>query len=480
MMKPMSVLPLLLFAPAAWAQATPEGAATLTAVFQTYVGSVPGVVTVTPAGGDYLLKLDAAPLIAQVPAEANVALSVTPLEMTLTDKGDGTWIVTQDQPLSFALSSPGEIDMTVSLAALSCEGIFDTALMAMSANACEARDLAVTQTIVDPDTGTMDVAYTATSLTLETSAVAGARGGVDGTTAYTITGLDERFSLPMQPGAAPQPLRVTIADYSLEGTSTGFRPDAFLKLIAWLVAHPDEAAMMADRAGLKAILADGLPLFEEIVASSTGTGLVVETPIGPFSLSEVGIDVQLRGAMTDGLFREAIRFSGLTAPKGVLPPFAEPLIPERFGIDVTVQSFDAAAAVQLLIGLLDLPVGVEPGPEFEGAFLAALMPQGTVGIVLAPGEIGNAMYALEYQGEMTAGPSVMPVGKGRITATGFDDAVAVLDGAPQEVKSEILPVMGIARGLARPGPDGQLVWEIDGSTPGTLLINGLDLMAMQP
>ncbi len=38
-----------------------------------------------------------------------------------------------------------------------------------------------------------------------------------------------------------------------------------------------------------------------------------------------------------------------------LPPFAEGLVPERFSIDFAVDSFDAAAAAQALLGLMDLP-----------------------------------------------------------------------------------------------------------------------------
>jgi hypothetical protein len=38
--------------------------------------------------------------------------------------------------------------------------------------------------------------------------------------------------------------------------------------------------------------------------------------------------------------------------------------------------------------------------------------------------------------------------------------------------------LGAVRGIAKPGPDGALVWEIDGSTPGALLVNGNDVMGL--
>jgi hypothetical protein len=39
-------------------------------------------------------------------------------------------------------------------------------------------------------------------------------------------------------------------------------------------------------------------------------------------------------------------------------------------------------------------------------------------------------------------------------------------------------MLGMAQGMAQPGVDGALVWEIDASTPGTLLVNGTDMSMM--
>ncbi|MDQ7775805.1 MAG: hypothetical protein Q4615_07815 [Paracoccus aminovorans] len=74
---------------AAWAvPATDEGAARLTGVLQTYLGATEGVVSVTPQGDSYQLKIDPAPLLAQVP-DAQAQITVSPLTYALTDNGDG-------------------------------------------------------------------------------------------------------------------------------------------------------------------------------------------------------------------------------------------------------------------------------------------------------------------------------------------------------------------------------------------------------
>lgn len=472
-------LTCVLMSSAAWGQATPEGAADLTALFQKYLGNVPGVVTVAVDGDAYAVTLDAAPMIAMVPPEAGATVTLSPVEMSLTDNGDGTWDVAQDQPLSFSLSVPGQVEMNVAIASVVCEGIYDTALMASNESLCTLTDMTMDQKINDPSAGQSEVTYKLAEMTYEASAVAGAAGGIDGTVSYVATGIEQVMTMPMAPGAPPVPLRIAIDQYNVDGTSSGLRPAAFLDLIAWVVAHPSEAAMTADKAGVKAILEQGLPFFDRIDADGTLAGIAIESPVGPIGIRTLGFDVSMGGAVSDGLFREAFRFEGVTPPPGVLPPFAADLLPDRFGIDVTVSSFDAAAAAKLLIGLLDLPDGAEPGPEFGMTLLQAVIPDGSVDITLAPGEVANAVYTLTYEGTMTAGPGSMPTGTAKVTATGYDTAMSILDGAPDEMKSGVLPAMGMARGLAKQGPDGLLTWEIDATQPGTLMVNGMDLMGMQ-
>ena len=102
----LAVLPLVFSGTTAFAEATQDGAAHLTEVFQTYLGTTEGVVSVEVAGASYTLTLDAAPL-AKMAADAGGTATLTPIVMTLTDNGDGTWAVLQDQALSMAVHCAG-------------------------------------------------------------------------------------------------------------------------------------------------------------------------------------------------------------------------------------------------------------------------------------------------------------------------------------------------------------------------------------
>ena len=80
---------------------------------------------------------------------------------------------------------------------------------------------------------------------------------------------------------------------------------------------------------------------------------------------------------------------------------------------------------------------------------------------------------------MVAGPnSPAPTGKATITLAGIDKLQAALGNAPDTMKAQAMMGVGMAQGLAKTDADGKLVWEIDATTPGSVLINGTDVTKM--
>ena len=475
-----TALPALFAASAACAlPATPEGAAHLTAVFQTYLGTLAGVVTVVPEGEVYTLTLDAAPLLAMAPAEAG-SYAMTPLVMVLTDNGDGTWGVTQDQALSLTAALAGQFEIKLDIAAMSSEGVFDEAMMAFATSTSEFSGVTLVEKITPPGEPPVDVTMAVASGTAESTATPNAEGGVDATTALIMTGFTQTMMMPpMGEGMPPMPITISVETQEQTGDMTGYRPEAFLGLIEWAVAHPSQAAMQADMAGLKAVIEGGLPFFETLTGSGTMTNITVGTPMGPVGIAEASIEVDMNGVVEDGLFREAITLSGLTLPEGVLPPWSVPLLPSDLALDVTVSGFDLASPAAIMMALFDMPMGSEPDQAMQEAALAALLPAGAVEITLAPGSLSGVGYELTYEGDMTAGPMAMPAGSATVTLTGIDAIMAALQAAPDDMKGQALPMIGMAQGMATRGPAGELVWEIDATTPGSLKVNGMDMMGGQ-
>ena len=235
--------------------------------------------------------------------------------------------------------------------------------------------------------------------------------------------------------------------------------------------------MKAGKVEMKTILQEGLPLFEVMSGTGTATNLSVDSPMGPVGVAEISFAIDLNGVVADGMFREAFTLSGVTLPEGIIPPWAVPILPQKLSFDVQVTDFDPAAAAGLMLGLLDLPEGAEPDAAFDQTILAALLPNKTVTIGLNPGGVSGDGYELTYEGSMVVGPEMpIPTGTALITLTGIEKLQAALDAAPDDIKGQAMMGVGMAQGMAKTDENGALVWEIDASAPGSLSVNGTQMM----
>ncbi len=457
--------------------ATPEGASRLQGVFQTYLGAEPGVVAVDLMGDGYQVTVDFAPFIAKASPETLTG-SITPYVFTLTDQGAGKWAMEQDQEFAMTFATPGISEFSMNFRSMVSTGVFDESLAAFVSSRTDMTDIVVNQTTTVPDAPPSVSASSAETGFYETTATQSINGGVDNTVRYSLTNYNQVMNLPNPPGVPPTEITVTAASYGAEGSMTGFQPDAFYKLIAWFVAHPSQEAIKADEAGLKAVLSGGIPFFRNLNSTGGMETVSVTTPVGVFMAETVGIDVEANGVVDDGLFREAIRVKGLVMPEGLLPEWSAGLVPTEFALDVKATRFNLAAPAQALIAAFDLTKPDPIDPATEAQLLAALMPEGVVDVTLAPGSVKASLYDLAYEGTMTAGPGSLPVGKATVTMAGMDAVMAALQAGPPEMTGQMVPMFGMASGLAKPGADGTLVWEIDATSPGSLLVNGTDLMAI--
>jgi hypothetical protein len=468
---------MALWSTTALAQATDEGAADLLAMFQTYLGSTEGVVSVVADGESYAVTLDPTPLMALVPAEAGLTATISKIDMTVTDNEDGTWSYSVDQPVSVAYEVPQMMKTRTEYGQVVLDGVFDEELGASSEYSLSVKNMVTEQTQTDPSMGEVSVKLTQDSLTVEGTAEAG-ETGVDGEFSSKATNLAYDMTIPGAEGAAPMTISATVAEAGATGTLTGYQPEGVMGLIAFVVANPDPAMIEADKAGLKSALEAMLPVFDNILVEGGYKDLVVQTPMGPVGLAEVGMTIDMNGAVAEGKYRQAISFKGLSLPEGVLPPFAAPLVPSEMTLDVGASGFDLAAAASLALTQLDLATGATPPADLEAQMMAALLPEGTVNITLAPGATTAPVYRLTYEGAMTVGPNMpMPVGKARIGLTGLDKINEALMASPPEMgMQDMAPMLGMAQMMAQPGVDGELIWEIEATDAGGLLINGQDMM----
>lgn len=468
---------MALWSSTALAAATDEGAAGLLALFQTYIGTTEGAVVVAVDGDGYKVTLDPAPLLAKIPADAGLTATVSKIDMMLTDNEDGTWSYTVDQPATIAYEVPGMMKTSTEYGRVLLTGTFDEALGDSNAYRLEMNDVVSEQTQVDPTMGELVVKMTQAAMTMEGTAKAGA-AGVDSQFTATARDLAYDLALPGSEGMPPMSFSVNVGDADATGGITGYQPQGVYGLLAFFVAHPDPALIEADKAGLKTALEAAMPLWENLQMTGAYNNIAVDTPMGPAGLTQMGITVDMNGAVADGKFREALTLKGLRLPEGVLPPFAAPLVPSDLSIDFTASRFDLAAAAGLGLGLLDLPADGMPPADFDAQMLAAILPEGVVDITIAPGETNAPAYRLTYEAAMTVGPAMPgPVGTARIGLTGMDKINEAIMASPPEMGlQETGMMLGMAQMLAQPGVDGELIWQIEMTETGGLLVNGQDMM----
>lgn len=472
----LALLPFLM-ASTAMAQATDEGVTHLTQVFQTYLGTTEGVVSVEIDGDDYAVTLDGGALLGAL-EQTGAKITVSPIELTLTDNGDGTWAVVQDQAFSMTTDDSMGGTAKQDIARLTMDGVFDESLMVLTSSTGAMEGWVSVNTQAMPD-GTSFTSETKVANTVSTSTgVAGAAGGADADVTYTSTGISMSGNIPQGEGMPDMPFSVTAAQADYTGKLKGLRAEGILGVLAFFVAHSDEAAIDAAKEEARTAITAALPVWENILVDGKVTGIAAETPMGPVTLDQASFTVDLNGAVKEGKFREAFSVQGLTLPPGLVPDWAAPILPQKVSLDFQVTGFDAEAGIAAAMGAFDLEEGADT-TAFDAAVQQAFFPNGTVTVSINPSAITGAEYELAYQGDMVVDiANEMPSGKALITLTGAEALQAAIDKAPDDMKMEAMMGFGMAQGMAKQDGD-KLVWEIDATNPMNPLINGVSMMGGQ-
>jgi hypothetical protein len=185
----------------AWAATATQSQATqIETALARYFDNVPGVVSVTPDGDHYKLRIDPGPLLTQLPSDVKVSLPA--LTYSLTDQGGGLWgLELAEQPLDVTIDVKGVTAQNISVAALSSTGTFDTALGLFRTATLDGKGIAYSATTFENGKQVSKIDYTIQSAQSQSHGAAGAEGAVDLTNKMQLTGLTQTMTLPA--GAPP-------------------------------------------------------------------------------------------------------------------------------------------------------------------------------------------------------------------------------------------------------------------------------------
>jgi hypothetical protein len=458
--------------------ATPEGAQKLAAFFAKYLGApapgAPPAYVVAPEGSDYALSIDLPALTAPFKA-AGLSYDSAKLNYKLFEQDDGAWRVEHSDLPTISAHGPRGAS-TVSLTGYKGQWVIDPAA-AWWRSATASADKAELKAHAAPN---IDETLTSGALQFTGSG----KSSADGASSSLVqeSAADVALTVVAAPKGDPgtpndsKPVNVTAhvdklaANIALDGVKSR----AILDLWAFLVAHPSRPELAANEPALKTllsgVLASPLKANETVALQKIG----VQIPQGAIAMDSAEIGV---GGATGlpAAFQEHVAVAGLALPPGMVPDMYRDLVPTSLDIGFKASGFDFAAAAAEAIADMHLAGDGPPLSEEDRAKVwAKLLGPGPLVIDVPPSHVvaPHLDIAIEGQVRYVAGK---PTGSLTLHMRNFDNTFAALKGLGPEAERKLVPVLAMAKGLAKTEGDGALTWVGELGADGAMKVNGLPL-----
>ena len=465
------------------APATQEGADKLKAVLERYLGKpAPGEaagVTVTPQGPDYRTSFDLK-LLAHALEPFGVTIEPATSTLMLTSKDDGTWQVAADAFPPLVVHYNGQtLDSTVSTYKFA--GTFDPKIPGF-AEASGTQD----GNSFDQEAPAMSqhrrIGHAAASQT------AVADRGVFGKGRralhvrrrqrhcdYPGTGREARGG--GRTGTCPAPRTDRDRLHARDGPGRRERRSLAHRETSWTcgrsLSHiPTRTASAASQDEFRGLLRAALPLLGGLKQNGSVNTLSLTTPTGTFAASKFAASLELANLAAAGSAAFGFSVDGLSIPSTAVPAWSTGLIPTAADLKVTLVGFHFDEAAKQAVEAFDIKKGFTPEQRDR---IGRIAWPGDGRAILAPSHITSGLLDVRLDGDATIGAA--PSGRLTITAAGLDKAIAALQsaGASDPSAAQMLAQFVLAKNLAKPGPDGSLIWLLEASGAGPLTVNGAAL-----
>ncbi|MGO4870752.1 MAG: hypothetical protein ACLPGW_09095 [Roseiarcus sp.] len=471
--------------------ATPEGAQKLSAFFATYAGQqtagAPSSIVVTPESADYLVAFDIGALLAPLKA-TGVSYDSAIMKFKVIEQDDGAWRVEQSEfPTIVAHSKHKDLtfDSTMTFGGLKNVMVIDPATSWVRSGqasgdkfAMHAQGPGIDEKV---DFGGMQ-ATTASQASADGAQATDVQETI-GALALTMT-IDPNAIKPdasanpnadSKPNAKPVNIAAQADKASVEMKLGGVKPKPLLDLWAFLVAHPTRPELAANEAPFKtlltAALASQLSLDEDVGMQK----LTVQTPQGPIAFDGAKVGLGGAAAGSASRFEEHFSASGLTLPPGLVPAMFRDLVPTSFDVGFKVSGFDLTAAGAEAVADMHLVGDAPPiSDEDDAKVWAKLTGAGPLVVDIPPSHIVAPQLDIAFEGQVRY-QAKMPTGTFTVHMRNFDKTQAALKGLGPEAEKKMVPVLAMAKGLAKTESDGSLTWIGELGADGMMKVNGLPL-----
>ncbi len=469
--------------------ATPEGVEKLSAFFTTYLGqpaagAAPAIV-ITPESDDYLIAVDIGAIFAPL-KNAGISYDAAVVKFKAIEQDDGAWRIEQsDFPTLTAHTTAHtpqknvSFDSTTTLSGLKNVMVIDPATSWIRSGEGSADKISIHMQAPGIEEA-MDVGPLQASTTSTPSA--------DGALATAVQETIGAFALTMavdpkavDPGSSAsanaKPVNISgkIDNATVAVTLAGVRPRPLLDLWAFLVAHPTRPELAANEASLKTLLTAALSSALSVDESIDTQRLTVQVPQGPIAFDGAKVAVGGAAAGPASRFEEHFSASGITLPPGLVPATFHDLVPTSFEFGFKVSGFDLTAAGVEAVADMHLAGDAPPiSADDNTKVWAKLIGAGPVLIDVPPSHVVAPQLDIAFQGQVSY-EAGKPTGTFTIHMRNFDKTQAALKGLGPDAEKNMLPVLAMAKGLAKTENDGTLTWVGELGADGMMKVNGLPL-----
>ena len=451
--------------------ATPEGAQAVQGFFDRFLpappAGSPSLVTVKPEGQAYVVSTDLAALNGLFQAAgADATYDPAPFVLRLFEQDDGKWRVVQD---SFPRIVSHIKDMTASSEIINYRQtiVIDPAIAWFVSGAATADKGSIAMTSANAEQ-----AFDFGPVKADYATAVNANDTVSSTIKEEIADIAFKVSATDKDGKSVSSSgRMDTAAFNI-GVD-GLKSKKLFDLLSLLSVH---RADLADHEGefkdlLRPLAAPGLRFVEGGEASK----LLIASPIGAIALSDAKLAIGASNAGPDSVIDATIGAEGLSLPAGLFPPGATDLTPSKVDLAFTVKGIDIAAAANQAIDALHLGGSGPAISEADSAKVsAALIGPGPLKVVLAPSHVVAPAIDADLAGELRYATGKTS-GAVTVKMRGFDKTMTAVNGLGPNIAMKSLPMLAMAKGLAKTERDGALSWLVEVGDDRSIKVNGIPL-----
>jgi hypothetical protein len=462
--------------------ATPEGAAKISNFFATYAGkdaSTPPGLVVTPEGSDYHVAADVGALAASLKS-AGYTYDSAVFNFKVFEQDDAAWRVELDNfPTYHVQIKTKEVtgEATVSASGVKSSTLVDTAIAWIRSGQTTAEKFILHETLPGLVLGSEGGPLQAT-LTSQAAADGSLTSGVQetvGPIAITVA-VDPKAANPKaNPDAKPFNISAQLGKSSVGLDLKGMQSRPLLALWAFVVAHPTRPELAAVEPEFKSLLTAAIAAQTTVGEDFGVEKLSVQTPQGTFNFDGAKLGFSVAAAGPASRYVQHIAASGLSLPPALVPAEYQDFIPTSFDLGVNVSGFDLTALATEAIADFHL-AGEDPpiSAEDNKKVFAKLRGAGPVVIDIPSSHVQAPQLDMTFEGQIRyAGPK--PTGTITLHMRDFDKSVAALKGLGPETERKMVPVVAMAKGLAKTDPNGVLTWVGEIGADGMMKVNGLPM-----